>query len=82
MFPNSLPNSSSFPAAKAFVSGFPVAELSGHILPRISRSGLMEDGFDKHSIAGFWRGLLFSFDFDNQGINDIPKAVANEKTAR
>ena len=80
MLPDSFPKPGSFPASKAMINGHPFAKLSGHIALRVSGAGLEEEGFHEHSIAVFWRCLLFSFDFENQGINGFLKSVANTQT--
>ena len=62
LFPDSLPKSPSFPAAKAFVCRIPTAKLFRHIPPRVSSSGLIGDGFNEQALAEFggtalWRSF-------------------------
>ena len=81
MLPNLLPKSRIFPTAESFVSANPTAEFFRQISPRISRSGLIEDGFHEHSVAEFGRAVLSLFEFFDERFNGFPKFVANQETA-
>lgn len=82
MFPNSLPKAGSFPTAESFVGGSPTAKFFGQIAPRVSGSGLIEDGFDEHSVAEFWRAVLPFFEFTDKRFNRFPKFIANPQATR
>ena len=51
------------------INGYPFAEFSGHIAPRVSGAGLEEDGFHEHSGAEFGRGGGRSFDGADERLN-------------
>src|SRR5262245_26028918 len=78
VLPESAPEPTHFPAAKAVISRVPAAKILRQITPGQSCPGEIQHGLDKQAIAEHWRTASAGFQGGKEGGNFRPGLISEQ----